>query len=65
MITLIAKTAVEKLKFSFDLLFSYLVPEEIALNLRIGSRVFVPFGKNDKKHCAFVIELIDINENKN
>ncbi|MDR1364483.1 MAG: primosomal protein N' [Oscillospiraceae bacterium] len=56
---LIAKVAVEKVKFYFDIDFSYLIPENIQNEIKVGSRIFVPFGRSNKKLRAFVLELID------
>ncbi|MCL2109633.1 MAG: primosomal protein N' [Oscillospiraceae bacterium] len=41
----IAQVAVEKSLYSFDMLFDYLVPEELIDDVRPGKRVIIPFGR--------------------
>ena len=60
---LCAKVALEKTKFYFDTFFSYSVPYEFSKNVKIGSRVIVPFGKSNISRCAFVMELIILEKN--
>ncbi|WP_295208750.1 primosomal protein N' [Ruminococcus sp.] len=50
----VAKVAISRASYSFDALYSYSVPEELAANLTIGMRVLVPFGKGNKKAVGFV-----------
>ena len=42
-----------------DMLYTYLVPEELEGVLTVGSLVSVPFGKGDSQRPAVVIELKD------
>ena len=42
---------------SLDKSFQYLVPEELAEQIEIGSAVLVPFGKSEKLRDGFVIGL--------
>lgn len=42
-----------------DMLYTYLVPEELKGVLTVGSLVSVPFGKGDSQRPAVVIELKD------
>ena len=55
--SLIADTAVSGTSYSFDMLFSYAVPENISETLKEGCRVIVPFGRGNKKRTAVVIRL--------
>lgn len=41
---ILALVAVENVAYHFDILYGYLIPEN--LNVRIGSRVMVPFGRS-------------------
>lgn len=50
----VAKVAISRASYSFDALYSYSVPEELAAKLTSGMRVLVPFGKGNKKAVGFV-----------
>lgn len=52
---LIAETAVSGTAYSFDMLFSYTVPEH--MRLKAGCRVLVPFGKGNKRRIGVVMRL--------
>ena len=54
---LIALVAVENCNFSFDKLFSYIVPAGFSDILREGMRVMVPFGAGKSCRQGFVFEL--------
>lgn len=58
-ISTIAKIAVEKTSMSFDILFSYCVPESMKDSLSIGQRVLVPFGSGNTKRQGMVLEICD------
>ncbi len=45
--------------------FDYIVPEELESTIKIGSRVFVPFGKSSKLEDGFVINFKDTSEYAN
>lgn len=47
----VAQIAVENTAYSFDMLYSYAVPQELADGVKPGCRVIVPFGlgKNNKR----------------
>ena len=55
---LIALVAVENCNYSFDKLFSYRIPVEIAEILSPGMRVLVPFGRGSALRQGFVFEVI-------
>jgi len=57
--SLIADTAVSGTSYSFDMLFSYAVPENMFGNLKEGCRVIVPFGKGNRRRTAVVMKLRD------
>ncbi|MDD7515987.1 primosomal protein N' [Ruminococcus flavefaciens] len=54
---LIAETAVSGTAYSFDMLFSYAVPEKSEADIACGCRVLVPFGKGNKRRIGVVMKL--------
>lgn len=52
-----AKIAVENTAYSFDKLYDYLIPDSLALSLKVGCRVLVDFGRSSKKRQGFVVEI--------
>ena len=52
----IATVAVDNTFFSFDTDYSYAVPDDLA-DLRIGSRVDVPFGKSNNLRSGIVVDI--------
>lgn len=56
---LIAEAAVSNTAYSFDMLFSYSVPEQMSSAVRCGCRILVPFGRNNAKRIAVVMKLSD------
>ena len=54
---LIADTAVSGTSYSFDMLFSYAVPESMNSTLNEGCRVIVPFGRGNQKRTAVVMRI--------
>ena len=44
----VAKIAVSAATFSIDKPYDYLVPENLAEQLQVGTRVEVPFGKGNR-----------------
>jgi len=57
--SLIADAAVSGTAYSFDMLFSYAVPENMRDSLKPGCRIFVPFGRANIKRTAFVMRMRD------
>ena len=55
----IALVAVENTHFSFDMLFSYEVPDMFFGQIVPGKRVVVPFGRGDKKRIGLVFKMSD------
>ena len=53
----IALIAVENCAYSFDNLYSYLIPDELIELLSVGSRVMVPFGNSSKLRQGFVFDI--------
>lgn len=53
----IAKVAVEGTNLSFDRLYSYLIPDFMIGKIKIGYRVFVPFGGSAKLRQGFIFEI--------
>lgn len=54
----IAKVAVDNAGYSFDMFFSYLIPQEFLKFAGVGSRVLVPFGYGDRKRQGIVAEVV-------
>lgn len=54
-----ALVAVENSHISFDMLFSYEIPEEFSDKISPGVRVVVPFGRGNKKRIGLVFEITD------
>ncbi len=53
--------AVENTAYSFDMPFTYMVPQSLQADVRPGVRVSVPFGAGDKTRVAMVLELVKDN----
>lgn len=54
-----AETAVCGTAYSFDMLFSYAVPERLAADIACGCRVLVPFGKGNTRRIGVVMKLTE------
>lgn len=57
--SLIAETAVSGAAYSFDMLFSYKVPDRFAGRISRGCRVYVPFGRSNKRRIGVVMRIIE------
>ncbi len=53
----IALVAVENTSYSFDTLFSYVIPEELCGSISAGMRVAVPFGRGNSRRIALVFSV--------
>ncbi len=62
---MIALVAVENCSFSFDKLFSYNIPDNLADYVVCGVRVLVPFGRGQVLRQGFVFEILNETENSN
>lgn len=51
------RAAVEGTAYSFDALFTYLVPEELCGRISAGMRVVVPFGRGNRSRIALVFAV--------
>ena len=51
---IVAKVAISRASYSFDALYSYSVPEELAQKVKSGVRLLVPFGRGNRKAVGFV-----------
>lgn len=58
---LIAETAVSNTVYSFDMLFSYAVPECMSRSLQCGCRVLLPFGRSNQRRTGVVMRLSEGN----
>ena len=55
----IAKIAVDKAAYHFDMGFDYLIPTTLQGRIRVGCRVLVPFGGGDRKRQGIVLALAE------
>ncbi len=55
----VAKIAVSAATYSMDRPFDYLVPEELAASVSVGTRVTVPFGRGNRSCEGVVLALSD------
>ena len=53
----IAKIAIDKASYGYDMLYSYTIPEDIKSYIICGSRVLVPFGKGNRKRIGIVLAI--------
>ncbi len=51
---LVAKVAMSNASYSYDIEYSYAVPEHMTHKIDSGTRVLVPFGKGNRKRIGFV-----------
>ncbi|MCL2754813.1 MAG: primosomal protein N', partial [Oscillospiraceae bacterium] len=58
----IAHIAVEKALYSFDRLYSYIVPRELESVVAKGKRVLVPFGRGSRKVTGVIFALFENQE---
>lgn len=56
---MIAQVIINSNAKDLDRIFEYSVPEEIQEQIKIGSRILVPFGKMKKLEEAFVINFVE------
>lgn len=54
---LIASVAVDKVKYSFDILYSYIIPESLRGLATKGMRVLVPFGHTRAGSCGIIFDV--------
>ena len=64
---MIAEVIINRLAKDLNRIFDYIVPQEMEENIKIGARVFVPFGTKNSASEAYVIGLKDESDfaNKN
>ena len=55
--SVIARVAIDKASYSYDKLYTYLVPQDMVDKLDVGVRVTVPFGRGNKKRVAVVMQI--------
>lgn len=59
---ILVKVAIDKVTYSADKLYSYLLPESFNGDIKPGYRVLVPFGFGNKNRQALVFEVINLSE---
>ena len=62
---MIARVVVENAAYSFDIPFSYQVPQQMQPDIRPGCRVLVPFGKANRAKQGLVLALEEGGEQEN
>ncbi len=61
----LALVAVENVAYHFDILYSYLIPESLANEVKAGTRVLVSFGRSKQaKRQGIVFSLEECNDEK-
>lgn len=55
----IAEIAVSGTHYSFDMLFSYAVPEKFSGSARCGCRVLIPFGLGNTRRIGMIMKISD------
>lgn len=55
-----ALVAVSAANFTFDKLFSYVIPERLAEKAVAGARVLVPFGRGNRKRVGMIMSVEEI-----
>ena len=62
---MIARVVVENAAYSFDIPFSYQVPQQMQPDIRPGCRVLAPFGKANRAKQGLVLALEEGGEQEN
>lgn len=57
---MVAQVVLEKTAYSYDILYSYSVPEHLVGECKPGCRVVVPFGKGNTHRIGMIISVEDI-----
>lgn len=60
---IVLKIALENVSYSADILYSYVVSDEI--NFEVGQRVIVPFGRGNSKRSGIILDLEENSECEN
>lgn len=59
MLTAIAKVAVDKAAYEYDMPYRYEIPPFLATKLKSGCRVLVPFGRGNRKRVGIVLATLE------
>lgn len=59
---MVVKIAVDKVRYSFDTLYSYEVKQSLRDKVFIGARVIVPFGNANSKRVGVILEIAKMND---
>ena len=59
---MVAEVIINRLAKDLNRIFDYIVPTEMEENIKVGARVFVPFGSKNSATEAFVIGLKESSE---
>lgn len=59
-----ARVAVEKTAYHFDREFDYCIPDGLLETAVPGCRVLVPFGNANARRLGIILDLVDVEENK-
>ena len=60
---ILALVAVENVAYHFDLLYSYIVPDNLKEDIKLGSRVIVSFGRSKKNLRQGIVFGFDSTDN--
>ncbi|MBR3815481.1 MAG: primosomal protein N' [Clostridia bacterium] len=60
---ILALVAVENVAYHFDLLYSYIIPDELKCKVKTGSRVIVGFGRSKKNQRQGIVFGFDKTDN--
>lgn len=58
----IANLIINSNAVALDRLFSYIVPEDLEENLRVGHRVYVPFGQSNRSVVGYIISFEELKD---
>lgn len=61
---MIAKVVINSTVKSLNKMFDYNIPNELSNDVKVGSRVLVPFGRGQKQEEGFVIEIQEFSDYK-
>ena len=55
---LLARVAVSSVPYAADKLYTYRIPDELALEAASGKRVLIPFGRGNRRSEGFVLDIV-------
>ena len=55
---LLARVAVSSVPYAADKLYTYRIPDELAIEAASGKRVLIPFGRGNRRSEGFVLDIV-------